>query len=86
MPSFALIGRDDSLLVWEDGRLSGFPEVLLDDAREALKVSPRGGTPTGPFFETATPQGAFLALRPLVDAEEIVDAPEFERHGDELLS
>lgn len=75
MARFSILGRDE-LLVWEDGEVSGFPELLLHDARWALKETPRGLTPTGPFVETATKEGAFLALYPLVeDVEEVVDAP-----------
>jgi hypothetical protein len=84
---FALVGGDDTLLGWEDGELTGYPDSLLDEAREALTAGPQGATPTGPFFDTSTPEGAWLALAPLVpDVTEEIGKPFFAEQEDELDS
>lgn len=83
MASFALIGRGDELLAWEDGVVSGFPDLLLAEAKHALAWTPREVTPTGPFVDTSTKEGAYLALRPLMtDIQEEIDPPVFAPQGE----
>lgn len=76
----------DTLIVWDDGQIDGFPSDAVSDAEAAL-VAPgtQAATPTGPFFEEGTPEASYLVLRRLWPTAEVSgEPPAFEEQPDEL--
>lgn len=83
--SFTLT-TDDAALVWDGGKVDGFPgDLVVDAAIELAAGLPVAETPTGPWHEPGSPQAVFLTLARLLPGAEVGgDPPVFEKLPDEL--